>query len=109
MLLTSRTIRREVRDTHPLVYHPKLAFDFRRRIRVTSRGWYGDMAEGTISLPIWREPSILDQIVEQTRLERLQCRLLVAEKLSLGLAHLAALLRVAVESVVGDFLAPGFL
>ena len=40
---------------------------------------------------------ILDQIVEQSRLEWLQCRLLVAEKLRLGLAHLATFLRVAIN------------
>ena len=109
MLLTSRTIRRNVRGTHPLVYQAKLAFDLSSRKGVASREWYGDMAEGPDSLPIWREPSILDQVVEQAGLEWLQCRLLVPKKLGLALAHLAALLRVAVESVVGDFLAPGFL
>ena len=98
-----------VRVSHPLVYQPKLAFDVRRRIRVGSRRWYGDMAEWPINLPRWREPSILDEIVEQPRLEWLQRRLLVAEELGLGLAHLAALLRVAVEGVVGDFLTPSFL
>src|SRR5205823_6339496 len=53
--------------------------------------------------------SAVDEIVEEPRLEWLQRRLLIAEKLSLALAHLAALLRVAVESVVRDFLASGFL
>ena len=55
------------------------------------------------------ETLLITEIVEQTRLEWLHRRLLVAEKLRLGLAHLAALLRVAVKGVVGDFLAPGFL
>jgi len=48
--------------------------------------------------------SQIDEIIKQPRLKGFQCRLLVAEKLRLGLAHLAAFLRVAVESVVGDFL-----
>jgi hypothetical protein len=47
--------------------------------------------------------SILDEIVEQSRLERLQRRLLIVEELGLGFAHLPALLRVAIEGVVGDF------
>ena len=108
-LLTGRTISKNERFSRPLVYQAKLPFDFHRRIGVGRRGWYGDMAQGPISLPRWREPSILDEIVEQTRLEGLKRRLLIAEELSLALAHLASLLRVAVEGVIGNLLAPGFL
>ena len=43
-----------MRATHPLVYQAKLAFDLSSRKGVGSRGWYGDMAEGQNSLPIWR-------------------------------------------------------
>ncbi len=50
-LLTGRTISKNQRFVRPLVYQPKLPFDFRRRIGVGSRGWYGEMAEGPISLP----------------------------------------------------------
>ena len=107
-LLTGRTISKNERFSRPLVYQPNLAFDFRRRIRVGNRGWYGDMPEGPISLPRWREPSFTDEIVEQTRLEWLQRRLLIPEELRLALAHLAAFLRVAIKGVVGNLLASGF-
>src|SRR5262245_24463169 len=53
--------------------------------------------------------SAVEQIVEKARLKRLQGRLLIAEEFRLCLAHAPALLRVAIEGVVGDFLMPGFL
>ncbi len=53
-LLTVRTISRNVRDSHPLVYQAKLPFDFGSRKGVTSREWYGDMVGGPNGLPIWR-------------------------------------------------------
>ena len=44
----------------------------------------------------------VDDVIKQPRLKWLQRRLLIAEELGLRLAHLAALLCVAVERVVGD-------
>ena len=51
-LLTDRTISRNVRATHLLVYQAKLAFEFGSRKGVTSRAWYGDRAEKQVAL-LW--------------------------------------------------------
>ena len=46
----------------------------------------------------------VDEVVEQSRLEWLQRRLLIAEEFRLRLAHAPSLLRVAVKGVVRHFL-----
>ena len=46
--------------------------------------------------------SLINQVIEQPRLERLQCRLFCLEEVRLGLAPLLALPRVAVIRVFGN-------
>lgn len=50
--------------------------------------------------------SFVDEVVEKSRLEWLQRRLLIAEEFSLGFAHSPALLRVAVSRSPTGFKSP---
>ena len=60
------------------------------------------------ALAVSRDGSAFRQVIEQPRLPRLQRPLLLTEEIRLRLARALAFERVAIERVVGDFLAPGF-